>query len=218
MTFSILALDRQTGWVGGAAATGSLCVGGWVLRANPLAGASASQGAAPSTFWGEDVLAEIQAGCPAAEAVGAVITGDSGREWRQLAAIDLAGRTSVHTGTDNTDVKGSREGMDFVVSGNLLSDAGVLDAIADSYAGTEGPLPERLLAAIRAGERAGGDSRGMLSAALLVVGRDIAPLSLRVDYSETPIADLGHLHDRASSGGYADWLHTVPVVDDPHRC
>ncbi|MDF0601882.1 DUF1028 domain-containing protein [Psychromarinibacter sp. C21-152] len=217
MTFSILALDRDTGWVGGAATTGSLCVGGWVLRANPRGGASASQGAAPSTFWGEDVLTEMARGASAPEALPRVVDADAGRAARQLAVLDLQGRTAVHTGHDNTDVKGSREGPDFVASGNLLSSEAVLDAIADGYRAAEGNLPDRLLAAIRAGERAGGDSRGLLSAALLVVGPDIPPLTLRVDYSETPVDDLLSLHARATSGDYGDWVKTVPVLDDPYR-
>ena len=62
MTFSILAQDLNTGCMGGAAATGSLCVGGWVLRGDSRAGMSASQGAAPSTLWGEDALNRMQAG------------------------------------------------------------------------------------------------------------------------------------------------------------
>ena len=217
MTFSILARDETSGWIGGAAATGSLCVGGWVLRANPLGGASASQGAAPSTFWGEDVLTRMKDGATAAEAVRAVTEPDAGRAARQLAALDPQGGTGVHTGADNSDVKGSRESDGCVVSGNLLSGQNVLDAIADGFAGAAGTLPARLLAAVQAGEAAGGDSRGLMSAALLIVGPDIAPLTLRIDYSETPVADLVRLHERATSGDYGDWTTTVPTLSDPQR-
>ena len=217
MTFSILARDETSGWIGGAAATGSLCVGGWVLRANPLGGASASQGAAPSTFWGEDVLTRMKDGATAAEAVRAVTEPDAGRAARQLAALDPQGGTGVHTGADNSDVKGSRESDGCVVSGNLLSGQNVLDAIADGFAGAAGNLPARLLAAVQAGAAAGGDSRGLMSAALLIVGPDIAPLTLRIDYSETPVADLGRLHERATSGDYGDWTTTVPTLSDPQR-
>ena len=72
MTFSLLARDPETGAIGGAAATGSLCVGGWVLRGNLAGGMSASQGMAPSTFWGEDVLDFMAAGNPAKKAIEAV--------------------------------------------------------------------------------------------------------------------------------------------------
>ena len=85
MTFSILANDPDTGDIGGAAATGSLCVGGWVLRADPRAGASASQGAAPSTFWGEDVLTQMRAGVPTGRAVA---EGDGGGPEPRSPSID----------------------------------------------------------------------------------------------------------------------------------
>src|SRR6056297_2857268 len=88
MTFSVLARDARSGALGGAAATGSLCVGGWVLRGEIDAGMSASQGAAPSTFWGEDAVAAMRAGATASAAVEAVTAPDGGRAWRQLAALD----------------------------------------------------------------------------------------------------------------------------------
>lgn len=170
MTFSILAIDRKSGEIGGAAATGSYCVGGWVLRADPLAGASASQGAAPSTFWGQDVLDRMRAGAPAQTAVTEVTGADPGRAARQLAAIDMHGRTGAFTGDANTPVRGERLAEGVIVTGNLLSGEEVLDAIIASFEHSAGPLPHRLLGAIRAGEAAGGDSRGLMSAALLVVG------------------------------------------------
>ncbi|WP_284266457.1 DUF1028 domain-containing protein, partial [Roseicyclus amphidinii] len=77
MTISILAIDEKTGRLGGAAATGSLCVGGWVLRGGAESGMSASQGTAPSTLWGEDVLARMAGGLGAAEAVAAVTGPDA---------------------------------------------------------------------------------------------------------------------------------------------
>ncbi len=217
MTFSILARDDRTGHMGGAAATGSLCVGGWVLRGDPRAGMSASQGAAPSTLWGEDVLDRMRGGAAAPDAVAGAVAPDPNRAARQLAALDPSGQAGVHTGADNTDVKGSRSGGGVVVSGNLLVSDTVLDAILDGFVQAQGPLADRLLAALRAGEAEGGDSRGLQSAALLVVGRDIPPLSLRIDDSEAPIADLGRLLARATGGDYAAWTRTVPVPDDPFR-
>ncbi|KKM04073.1 hypothetical protein LCGC14_1767880, partial [marine sediment metagenome] len=88
MTFSILARDEKTGMLGGAAATGSLCVGGWVLRGGADRGLSASQGTAPSTLWGEDVLTLMQGGVAAATAVARVTGHDTGAAHRQLAALD----------------------------------------------------------------------------------------------------------------------------------
>ncbi len=217
MTFSILAQDLSTGALGGAAATGSLCVGGWVLRGDSRMGLSASQGAAPSTMWGEDVLARMGAGEPAEAALARVVAPDAGREWRQLAALDRQGGTACHTGAQNTAWRGALVAPGLVVSGNLLAGPEVLEALRDGYRGATGPLAERLLAALAAAERAGGDSRGLQSAALLVVSDAAPPLSLRVDWAENPIAALSALHARSQQGEYAAWLPCVPTRDDPER-
>ena len=217
MTFSILARDAETGALGGAAATGSLCVGGWVLRGDGRAGLSASQGAAPSTFWGEEALARMRAGESAAAAVAAITGADPGRAHRQLAALDVAGGTGAFTGAGNTDAKGAREAPGRVVTGNLLAGEGVLDAIAEGFAGAPGALSDRLLAALRAGEAAGSDSRGLMSAALLVVAPDAPPLTLRIDWAEAPLDALARLLARTRAPDYAEWLATVPTLDAPHR-
>ena len=112
---------------------------------------------------------------------------------------------------------GSRLAQDVVVAGNLLASEAVLDATMDSFAGATGPLAERLLVALFAGAGAGSDSRGLQSAALLIVGRDMAPLTLRVDLSEAPLRDLRALYDRSQSQPYAGWCDVVPTLDDPHR-
>lgn len=217
MTFSLLAQDPGTGALGGAAATGSLCVGGWVLRGDSRGGISASQGAAPSTMWGEDVLVLMRDGLAAADAVAQVTGADAGRDWRQLSALDRGGRVAAFTGARNTDWRGSRAGDGIVAAGNLLTGPEVLEAAMEGFAGARGSFAERLIAALVAGERAGGDSRGLQSAALLVVSDDTAPLSLRVDWAERPVAALRHLHDRTRESPYAEWLPTVPTRADPAR-
>lgn len=218
MTYSILLRDPQTGALGGAAATGSLCVGGWVLRGAIDAGLSASQGAAPSTFWGENVLAAMRGGSDAAQAVARVTGADPGRAWRQLAALDLSGRGAVHTGGSNTPVMGARVFPDGVASGNMLAGEAVLDALAAEGRGTDLPLDHRLISALKAAERAGSDSRGLMSAALLVLRPDRAALTLRVDFDDTdPIGALERLHFRATTGEYAEWAAQVPCPSDPTR-
>ncbi|WP_158966315.1 DUF1028 domain-containing protein [Chachezhania sediminis] len=218
MTFSILVRDEETGALGGAAATGSLCVGGWVLRGHLKAGLSASQGAAPSTFWGEDVLDAMRAGRNAAEAVEAVTDPDTGRADRQLAALDLSGGVASHTGEGNTDWKGAKVFDGGIATGNLLTGPEVLEALAGPVVIGDGPLTLRLLTALRAAEAAGGDSRGLLSAALLVLHPDRPPLTLRVDYHETdPVGALEALHHQATTGEYAVWNRQVPVASDPFR-
>ncbi|WP_375691363.1 DUF1028 domain-containing protein [Pseudooceanicola sp. LIPI14-2-Ac024] len=181
MTYSILARDAKTGMLGGAAATGSLCVGGWVLRGAAGVGMSASQGTAPSTLWGEGVLDRMRGGESAEMAVKAMVSPDAGRDFRQLSALDADGGTAAFTGAGSVPAAGSREGRDLVVAGNLLTGDSVLDAARDAYLSSTLPFAERLLAALDAGAAAGSDSRGLQSAALLIVSRDAAPLTLRIE-------------------------------------
>lgn len=218
MTFSILARDPDTGAMGGAAATGSLCVGGWVLRGDLGAGMSASQGAAPSTFWGEDVLAEMRQGTGAAQAVKRITTADKGREFRQLTALDLSGQTGEFTGTSNEPEKGSRAFADGIVSGNMLTSSSVLDVMAHQFTSVDCDFDFRLLAALRAAAREGGDFRGLLSAALLVLHPGRPPLTLRVDHHPSdPVGALEELHQNATSGAYARWAEQVPTSNDRER-
>ncbi|ETX27862.1 DUF1028 domain-containing protein [Roseivivax isoporae] len=217
MTFSILAHDAQTGRWGGAAATGNLCVGGWVLRGSAESGMSASQGTAPSTIWGEEVLAGMRAGRDAVAAVDAVTAADPGRAHRQLTALDLAGGTGHFTGASSIAVAGAREAPGVVVAGNMLSGEAVLDACIEGFLAADGPLDARLLAALDAAAAAGGDARGLMSAALLVVARDAPPMSLRIDHDAAPLAALRALHARATAQGYMSMLDVVPTLDAPHR-
>ncbi|MBK0327995.1 DUF1028 domain-containing protein [Rhodobacteraceae bacterium F11138] len=217
MTFSILARDPKSDAIGGAAATGSLCVGGWVLRGDPRAGMSASQGAAPSTFWGDDVLAALQGGESAADAIGAVTGADAGRDQRQVSALGLRGPGAAFTGKENTPAAGSILMENGVVAGNMLTNVGVLNEMAARFETASGTFSQRLIASLFAAQDAGGDMRGLQSAALLIVSPEHAPITLRVDYHETPLAALVALYDRALSGDYADWSRRVPCLSDPQR-
>lgn len=217
MTFSILAVDRESGAIGGAAATGSLCVGGWVLRGDLQAGMSASQGASPSTFWGEDVLSELKRGKSAIDAVASVTEADSGRRFRQLSAMSLSGDTAVYSGEQNKPVVASRAFNTGIVAGNMLSSTNVVDAIANTYSGSTALFAERLLLSLKSGEAAGSDYRGLFSAALLVLHPDEPPLSLRIDFSEVPLLDLEKLLYRTTTGDYAAWCQQVPTQNDKER-
>ncbi len=217
MTFSILIRDPTTGSLGGAAATGSLCVGGWVLRGRLGAGLSASQGAAPSEFWGTGVLDRMAAGETAGRAVAAQVAPDPNRDWRQLSALDPQGGTAAHSGQCNGAERGHVCRPDRVAAGNILTGLDTLDRLLDAYETTTGPVSARLLAALKAAQGQGGDQRGLKSAALLVLAADRPPLTLRVDWAEDPLAALEALHHRATSGDYADWTRAVPVAADPFR-
>lgn len=219
MTFSILAHDAQTGSIGGAAATGSLCVGGWVLRGALGAGMSASQGAAPSTFWGEDVLHLMREGLSPRTAIERIVRADRGRDWRQLAALSDAGEGAAFTGARNGAFRGHVIFDGGVAAGNLLTDEGVLSALVEGFCSTRGSLDERLMRALEAAAEAGGDQRGVQSAALLVLSPEQPPLTLRIDFHpDDPLGALRDLHRRATTGGdYAAWLRHVPVITDRER-
>jgi uncharacterized Ntn-hydrolase superfamily protein len=218
MTYSILARDPETGTLGGAAATGSLCVGGWVLRGRWGAGLSASQGAAPSVYWGDDTLNLMQWGATAPHVVDQVTQGDPGRDGRQLAVLEMSGRCAVFDGTDNLATVDSRVFDGGVAVGNMLANEDVVPALTKGFLSTEAPFAERLLAALDAADAAGSDRRGLQSAALLVLPPDAPPVSLRIDFHATdPLGALRDLYGRATSGDYADWLDQVPNPSEPTR-
>ena len=222
MTFAILALDKKTGWIGCAAATGNLAVGAWVLRAAPDAGAVATLGYSVSSLWGDDALSRLKDDDAADEIVSTLSGDDPGRDHRQLAVLNRNGRSAAWTGKRNTDSKGHISGDAFVVVGNWLSSLDVLHEMKRVFEGRSreagDALGHRLLSAIEAGAAAGSDSRGTLSAAIRIVGRNRPPLDLRVDYDEQPIAKLKALYDLATNPPYSDWTRDLPSIEDPFRC
>ena len=222
MTFSLLALDRATGSVGCAAATGNLAVGAWVLRAAAGVGAVASQGLSASTLWGDEALARLARGERADDVVAALTDADSGRDFRQLAVLDARGGAAAWTGSRNEDEKGHIIAPDYIIAGNWLSAETVLSEMDRTYRDSASAvglaLGERLLRALEAAVEAGSDSRGTLSAAIRIVRPDCAPLDLRVDYDEDPVPRLRALYEMATSPPYSDWAGRVPTLEDPYRC
>jgi uncharacterized Ntn-hydrolase superfamily protein len=218
VTISILAFDAKTGQMGGAAATGSLCVGGWVLRGHARAGLSASQGTAPSTLWGEAVLNAMAGGLSADAAVAATVAPDPGRAHRQLAALDATGGTGAFTGDRSVPHAGAVQASRLVVAGNMLTGPEVIAATHDAFvAAASLPLAPRLLHALIAAQAAGGDARGLKSAALLMVGRAMPPLTLRIDHSANPLESLADLYRVSQTDPYRSWTEVVPVLDAPYR-
>ncbi|SPF81780.1 DUF1028 domain-containing protein [Pseudoprimorskyibacter insulae] len=217
MTLSILTIDPKTGIMAAAAATGSLCVGGWVLRGDIESGLVASQGTAPSTFWRDDVLRGMFDGQSAADAVAAVTEADAGRGFRQLAALDRSGQTAAHTGADSIAYAGHIAEQNMVVAGNMLSGAEVLKAMATAANANHADPAQRMLAVLKAGNTAGGDNRGLRSAALLVLKPDEPPLDIRIDAADDPLTDLEQLWAKTQASPYHDWLTEVPVLIDKTR-
>lgn len=217
MTFSLLARDPETGALGGAAATGNLCVGAWVLRGDARFGLTASQGHTPSTLWGEDALAHLANGADAGGALSAVVGPDPGRETRQLAVLDRTGATAVHDGARNLPFTGHLQGAGWVVAGNWLASGEVVARAAEALERSDNDFAGRLVAALRAGMSAGSDRRGTFSAALLVLAEDAPPLDLRVDFDPAPADRLAALLERTRSADYRAWLETLPTRREPFR-
>jgi hypothetical protein len=123
----------------------------------------------------------------------------------------------VHQDAEIVD-RGHRGGVERLGLGDLADDQQpVIDALVEAYLGASGAFALRLMAGLRAAAASGGDSRGLLSAALLILARDRAPVTLRVDWSLTPLDALEELHMRATRGPYAGWSADVPTLDAPHR-
>src|SRR5262249_25754399 len=135
----------------------------------------------------------------------ALLTGDSGRESRQLHIMDAQGRIAAHTGKECVDWCGHLEGEDFSIAGNMLTGPRVLEDTAAAYvANIHLPFAQRLITAMRAGEAAGGDKRGRQSAALLIHdSEEWSALDLRVDDHADPLAELERL-ERVSR---ERWVH-----------
>ncbi len=218
MTVSILARDPETGLLGGAALTGNLCVGAWVLRGDSRTGIAATQGEKPSTIWADAAFDALRSDQDAQHVVDRVTAGDDGRDWRQMSLVCRSGTVGAFTGGSNDDWKGHLVGPDLVVAGNILKGPEVLSAARDAFLAAGGLMVDRLLAALEAAETTGGDTRGHLSAALLIVCDTEPPLDLRIDWSDAPLPALEALLTRAREPDYARWVAGLPVRTDPERC
>ncbi len=194
MTWSILARDAQ-GQFGLAIASRFFAVGALCLHSQRGVGALATQ-ALMNPLYGPAGLALLAAGQPAAEALAELIASDAGREHRQLHLLPATGPAAAHTGAACIDWCGHQLFDDFSVAGNMLAGPQVLAATADAYLSAAGlPLAERLLAAMAAGEAAGGDKRGKQAAALRIqADEDYLQLDLRVDDHADPITELQRLY------------------------
>lgn len=217
MTFSVLTFDEKEGIFAAAAATGSLCVGGWVLRGDIESGLVASQGTSPSSFWRDDCLRYMYTGQSASEAIDMAITNDYGRDYRQIIALDKFGTTSGFTGINSVSHASHITEQNFAVAGNMIAGSHVLEAVKKQVNSDQAPIDQRMLNALKAGKDAGGDNRGLLSAALLVLSPNHPPLDLRIDYSSDPLSDLQLLLDRSKQSPYYDWLSEVPIDTDRNR-
>lgn len=207
-TFSILGYDPATAEVGGAVQSRVFSVGNGVLWAEAGVGAAATQ-AIVDVSYGPKTIELLKAGMKPEAIIKAIWDSDPDpqpegwtKQGRQFAVIDAQGRTAVYTGPKATTWAGHRQGKYATAQGNILAGEAVVTNMIDAFEQTAGHLSVRLTAALEAGQKAGGDTRGMQSAAILIVGKaqgvwlnnDVV-MRLQVDDSPEPIKELRRLVD-----------------------
>lgn len=209
MTWSIIARDSATGQIGIAVATRFFAVGARVPHIAAGFGGIATQ-ALVNPYYGIDGVKLLREGREPDVIVKTLTAADSGRESRQLHVMDAKGRIASFTGNECVDWCGHIEGAGFSIAGNMLAGAAVLDETAKAYtARKELPFARRLIAAMQAGEAAGGDKRGKQSTALLIHGEEEwSDLDLRVDDHADPLAEL----ERLETVSRERWVHFRPFL------
>jgi len=215
MTWSIIATDRASGQIGIAVATRFFAVGARVPHVAPRIGAVATQ-ALVNPYYGIDGLRMLGEGKAPQDIVNALIAADGGHQSRQLHIMDASGRIAAFTGKDCVDWCGHLRGDGFSIAGNMLAGAQVLEQTAKSYVANDRmPFARRLIAAMHAGEAAGGDKRGKQSAALLIhESEEWSALDLRVDDHADPLAELERL-ERVSRERWVHFRKFVPTRQNP---
>ncbi|MEP6780319.1 MAG: DUF1028 domain-containing protein [Gemmatimonadaceae bacterium] len=219
-TFSILGFDPVTKEIGAAVQSRVFSVGNGVIWAEAGVGAAATQ-AVVDVSYGPQALALLKKGMSPKEIVKKIWNDDpdTRQDWaktgRQFAVIDTLGNTAAYTGPTAPDSAGQKQGKYCTAQGNTLATPAVVDSMVAAFENTKGHISLRMIAALEAGQRAGGDKRGMQSAAILVVKKDggvwvhnDVVMRLQVDDSPEPLKELRRLiekspasHQRSNSGG-----------------
>lgn len=220
-TFSVVAADVATGDLGIAVASKFLACGAVVPWASAGAGAVATQSFA-NTAYGPDALRMMRDGLSASEALARLIADDRDRDLRQVGVVDARGGAAAHTGPGCHAWAGHSVGDGFTCQGNILVGRDTVDAMAAAFRAARGPLADRLLSTLAAGEGAGGDRRGKQASALYVVrpkggygGMNDVLVDLRVDDHAEPVKELRRLLDlRDLYFGSSPATEKLPIEGD----
>jgi uncharacterized Ntn-hydrolase superfamily protein len=212
-TFSIVAFDPKTKDLGIAVESKFVSVGSVVPFAQAGVGAVATQSYA-NTSYGPKALGMLKRGVAPKDALQKLVRSDKGAAQRQVGVIDARGRPASYTGKECVAWAGHLVGKNYAAQGNLLASEAVVKSMGRAFEVTEGDLPVKLLAALHAGQRAGGDRRGQQSAALLVVrkgggygGFNDRWVDIRVDDHPQPIEELIRLFN----------IYDVTLLNREHR-
>ena len=202
-TFSMVARCPKTLALGVCVSTAAAAVRSRVPHVEADVGAIATQ-ARTNILYGTDGLKMLKAGFSPQKALEVMLKKDPDRESRQVIIIDKEGRKAAFTGKETIDWKGHLTSKDYVVAGNLLVGGRVLEAMAQAFESSEDLLADRLMRALEAGQEAGGDRRGRVSAALLVASKKkkgTPPiLDLRVDQHKDPVRELRRIFELSKKG------------------
>lgn len=204
-TFSIIGLDPETGELGMGVQSKAFGAGNRAMHAKGGLVVIAHQAAANPMYGGVGIEL-LESGYSPEEALEMMVASDSGRDRRQVAILDIEGRTAAWTGTGASDWKGHTCGVNYCAQGNILTGPEVVDAMAESFENSTGSLAERLMDALDAAQAAGGDARGMQSGAILVVrarvngGYSDRVVDIRVDDHREPLKELRRVLDMYRSG------------------
>jgi uncharacterized Ntn-hydrolase superfamily protein len=200
MTFSLVACDLETRQWGVSVASKFPAVGAVVPWARGDVGAVATQSYA-NVRYGPDGLELLASGSSAEQALERLTAADDQRDQRQLGIVDSQGRSATFSGAACMDWAGGRSGPCYAAQGNILAGPQVVDALVETFLATGGSLAERLLAALLAADRAGGDRRGRQGAAVMVRqtgggygGNNDILIDLRVDDHADPVPELIRIH------------------------
>lgn len=204
-TYSIIARDAASGELGMGVQSKAFAAGNRAVHAVGGVAVIAHQAAA-NPMYGPIGIELLGRGYTPEEALEMMVASDAARDRRQVAILDVDGRTAAWTGPSTSDWKGHRCGTDYCAQGNILTGPEVVDAMARSFEFSTGPLAERLMDALDAAQAAGGDARGMQSGAILVVrprvndGFSDRVVDIRVDDHATPLEELRRILDLFRSG------------------
>jgi uncharacterized Ntn-hydrolase superfamily protein len=188
-TFSILAISPDSKLMGVAVASGSTSVGDRVPHEKPGVGVIATQ-AYTNVTYGIKGLELMANGLSPKDVLDRLLTEDPGRELRQVAIMNFKRRKTVFTGANAPEFRGEIVGESYIVIGNLLAREEVVKSMAEEFERSSGDLAWRMVRALKAGSKCGGDRRGEKSAALIVVSTEKVEVEIKVDKHVNPVGEL----------------------------
>ena len=211
-TYSIIAVCKETGCMGGAAASCFPGLGAFSPYIRLSRGVIASQGWV-NPFLNEEVMGRIERGESAESALHQALQEDKGAQLRQISVVDYRGNTAAFTGSENDPVKLHVRGDGYVIAGNILTGKDVIYEMEKAFLNSKGPLADRLMSAMLAADRCGGDRRGKQAAVIRVDKVQGFPyIDFRVDDDPNAVMKLNEIYEKNKQhifDTYDEWVENV---------